>query len=122
MKTDVNGVSQCQPGCENYETFTHRRKKFYQYEYRAEDGELFTCVKPTLTECRKAKDEYFKPVTVVFTPAEFKEKGFDGEIAKYMREHTNTAIVGDVPGIDRHVIRYRTHKDWTNYKNPYSTK
>ena len=35
MKTDVNGVSQCQPGCENYETFTHRRKKFYQYEYRA---------------------------------------------------------------------------------------
>ena len=51
-----------------------------------------------------------------------KEKGFDGEIAKYMREHTNTAIVGDVPGVDRHVIRYRTHKDWTNYKNPYSTK
>lgn len=122
MKTDVNGVSQCQPGCENYETFTHRRKKFYQYEYRAEDGELFTCVKPTLTECRKAKDEYFKPVTVVFTPAEFKEKGFDGEIAKYMREHTNTAIVGDIPGVDRHVIRYRTHKDWMNYKNPYSTK
>lgn len=122
MKTDVNGVSQCQPGCENYETFTHRRKKFYQYEYRAEDGELFTCVKPTLTECRKAKDEYFKPVTVVYTPAEFKEKGFDGEIAKYMREHTNTAIVGDIPGVDRHVIRYRTHKDWTNYKNPYSNK
>lgn len=122
MKTDVNGVSQCQPGCENYETFTHRRKKFYQYEYRAEDGELFTCVKPTLTDCRKAKDEYFKPVTVVYTPAEFKEKGFDGEIAKYMREHTNTAIVGDVPGVDRHVIRYRTHKDWMNYKNPYSAK
>ncbi len=122
MKTDVNGVSQCQKGCENYETFTHRRKKFYQYEYRAEDGELFTCVKPTLSECRKARDEHFKPVTVVYTPAEFKEKGFDGEIAKYMREHTNTAIVGDVPGVDRHVIRYRTHKDWMNYKNPYSTK
>ena len=122
MKTDVNGVSQCQKGCENYETFTHRRKKFYQYDYRAEDGELFTCVKPTLSECRKARDEHFKPITVVYTPAEFKEKGFDGEIAKYMREHTNTAIVGDVPGVDRHVIRYRTHKDWMNYKNPYSTK
>lgn len=122
MKTDVNGISQCQPGCENYETFTHRRKKFYQYEYRADDGELFTCVKPTLSECRKARDEHFKPVTVVYTPAEFKEKGFDGEIAKYMREHTNTAIVGGVPGVDRHVIRYRTHKDWINYKNPYSTK
>lgn len=33
-------------------------------------------------------------------------------------------IVGDVPGVDRHVIRYRTHKDWTNYRNnnPYSNK
>ena len=49
MKTDINGVSQCQKGCENYERFTHRRKTFYQYEYRAEDGELFTCVKPTLS-------------------------------------------------------------------------
>lgn len=124
MKTDVKGVSQCQKGCENYETFTHRRKKFYQYEYRAEDGELFTCVKPTLSECRKARDEHFKPVTVVYTPEQFKELGFDGEIAKYMREHTNTAIVGDTLGIDRHVIRYRTHKDWTNYSNnnPYSIK
>lgn len=122
MKTDIDGVSQCQPGCENYETFTHRRKKFYQYEYRAEDGELFTCVKPTLTECRNARDLHFKPVTVVYTPAEFEEKGFDGEIAQYMRENKNTAIVGDVPGIDRHVIRFRTHKDWTNYKNPFSNK
>lgn len=124
MKTDLNGVSQCQPGCENYETFTHRRKKFYQYEYRAEDGELFTCVKPTLSECRAARDEHFKPVVVVYTPEEFKTKGFDGEIAKYMREHNNTAIVGDIPGVDRHVIRFRTHKDWTNYSNnnPYSKK
>lgn len=122
MKTDINGVSQCQKGCENYERFTHRRKTFYQYEYRAEDGELFTCVKPTLSECRKARDEHFKPVVVVYTPEQFKNKRFDGEIAKYMREHTNTAIVGDTLGIDRHVIRFRTHKDWTNYKNPYSNK
>lgn len=122
MKTDLNGVSQCQKGTENYERFTHRRKMFYQYEYRAEDGELFTCVKPTLSECRKARDEHFKPVVVVYTPEQFKDKGFDGEIAKYMREHTNTAIVGDTLGIDRHVIRFRTHKDWTNYKNPYSNK
>lgn len=122
MKTDINGVSQCQKGCENYERFTHRRKTFYQYEYRAEDGELFTCVKPTLSECRKARGEHFKPVIVVYTPEQFKDKGFDGEIAKYMREHINTAIVGDTLGIDRHVIRFRTHKDWMNYKNPYSNK
>lgn len=126
MKTDVNGVSQYQKSTENYETFytTIRRKKtkLVQYDYRNENGELFSCVKPTLAECRKARDEYFKPVTVVYTPAEFKEKGFDGEIAKYMRENTNTAIVGDIFGVDRHVIRYRTHKDWINYKKPYSTK
>lgn len=51
MKTDINGVSQCQKGTENYETFytTIRRKrtKLIQYDYRNEDGELFTCVKPT---------------------------------------------------------------------------
>ena len=90
MKTDINGVSQCQKGTENYETFytTIRRKrtKLIQYDYRNEDGELFTCVKPTLTECRKARDEHFKPVVVVYTPEQFKELGFDGEIAKYMRD------------------------------------
>lgn len=51
MKTDVNGVSQCQKSTENYETFytTIRRKKtkLVQYDYRNEDGELFSCVKPT---------------------------------------------------------------------------
>ena len=128
MKTDLNGVSQCPKGTENYETFytmvRRKRTKLIQYDYRSEDGELFTCVKPTLTECRKARDEHFKPAVVVYTPEQFKELGFDGEIAMYMREHTNTAIVGDVPGVDRHVIRYRTHKDWTNYRNnnPYSNK
>lgn len=59
MKTDLNGVSQCQKGTENYETFYtmigRKRTKLIQYDYRSEDGELFTCVKPTLTECRKAQ-------------------------------------------------------------------
>lgn len=71
MKTDLNGVSQCPKGTENYETFytmvRRKRTKLIQYDYRSEDGELFTCVKPTLTECRKARDEHFKPV-VVFIP------------------------------------------------------
>jgi hypothetical protein len=58
-------------------------------------------------------------VEIIYTPEQFKEKGFDGEIAKYMRENKNTAIVGDVPGVDRHVIKYEDHKDWFNYKNPY---
>lgn len=43
---------------------------------------------------------------VVYTPEQLKAMGFDGEIAKYMREHKNTAIVGDIPGVDRCVVEY----------------
>jgi len=43
---------------------------------------------------------------VVYTPEQLKTMGFDGEIAKYMREHKNTAIVGDIPGVDRCVVEY----------------
>ncbi|MDE6083026.1 MAG: DUF3873 domain-containing protein, partial [Muribaculaceae bacterium] len=32
--------------------------KRYQYDYRHTDGELFSCVAPTLTECRRKRDEW----------------------------------------------------------------
>lgn len=60
-----------------------------------------------------------KGVKVVYTPEQYKELGFDGEVAKYMRENKNTAIVGDVFGEDMHVIQFDTHKDWFSYGNPY---
>lgn len=60
MKTDNNGCSTCPPGCEQYEKYSYRGKTYFQYDYRAEDGELFSCVKSTLDACRKARDEYFK--------------------------------------------------------------
>lgn len=56
MKTDKNGCSTCQPGKEQYETFTMQGKKYVQYDYRTESGELFACVKPTLAECRQKRD------------------------------------------------------------------
>ncbi len=59
-------------------------------------------------------------VVVIFDPIAFQEKGFDGEIATYMREHKNTAIVGEVLGVDRHVIQFTDRSGWDNYKNPYS--
>ena len=31
---------------------------FVQYDYRHTDGELFSCVKPTLDECRAARDKW----------------------------------------------------------------
>nr|WP_092364122.1 DUF3873 family protein [Enterocloster lavalensis] len=29
-----------------------------QYDYRAEDGELFSCVRQSLEECRAARDRW----------------------------------------------------------------
>ena len=52
----INRVSTCQSaGTENYEKFQtgigRRKRTLVQYDYRHTDGELFSCVKPTLDEC-----------------------------------------------------------------------
>lgn len=57
-----NGVSTCQTaGTEKYESFLsgygRKRRTLVQYDYRHTDGELFSCVKPTLEECRTARDK-----------------------------------------------------------------
>ena len=58
----ANGVSTTTtPGTEQYEIFYivfRPRRKRYQYDYRHTDGELFSCVAPTLTECRRKRDEW----------------------------------------------------------------
>ena len=59
----ANGVSTTTtPGTEQHEVFytgyRTRRKKHYQYDYRHTDGELFSCVAPTLKECRQRRDEW----------------------------------------------------------------
>lgn len=53
----INGMSTCTgAGAEKHERFqlgTGRRKRtLVQFDYRSEDGALFSCVKPTLDECR----------------------------------------------------------------------
>ena len=58
-----NGITTTNaPGQEQYETFTckvaGKVKRYYQYDYRHTDGELFSCVKPTLTKCRDARDTW----------------------------------------------------------------
>ena len=58
----ANGVSTTTtPGTEQYEVIYigyRYRSKRYQYDYRHTDGELFSCVAPTLTECRRKRDEW----------------------------------------------------------------
>lgn len=59
----ANGVSTTTtPGTEQYEIFysAHRGKKVSRlmYDYRHTDGELFSCVAPTLKECRQRRDKW----------------------------------------------------------------
>ena len=61
-KMTVNGVSTCIAG-EKYEQFQlkigRKIRTMFQYDYRdAVSGELFSCVKPTLEECRNKRDEW----------------------------------------------------------------
>jgi hypothetical protein len=50
---------------EQYEKLTRsvgrkQRKTYIQYDFRAESGELFSTVKPTLDECRAARDLWLR--------------------------------------------------------------
>ena len=56
VMNDKNGCSICKNGEERYESFTMMHRKMCQYDYRTEEGELFSCVKPTLEQCRIARD------------------------------------------------------------------
>lgn len=62
MKTDVNGCSTCQVGEEHYEYFKPRVMARYdtmcQYDYRHTNGELFSCVRHTLAQCRQEMSEW----------------------------------------------------------------
>ncbi len=47
-------------GHEQYEEFEVRRKTYVQYDYRHTNGELFSCVKPNLEDCRAARDKWLE--------------------------------------------------------------
>lgn len=46
------------PGQEQHEYFidSATRKRRCQYDYRDDDGELFSCVRTTLADCRLARN------------------------------------------------------------------
>lgn len=50
------------PGTEQHEYFYVRQGRRSlqrcQYDYRHTDGELFSCIKPTLQDCVDARDEW----------------------------------------------------------------
>ena len=58
-----NGVSTCRKaGSEQFEKFQtgigRRKRTLVQYDYRAYEGELFSCVAPTVEECRRRRDAW----------------------------------------------------------------
>ena len=62
-RMSINGVSTCQTaGTEKYVSFQsgfgRRKRTLVQSDYRHTDGELFSCVKPTLDECRTERDKW----------------------------------------------------------------
>ncbi len=61
---DTNGCTLCRTaGEERFEYFTSAtrpRRRLCQYDYRARNGRLFSCVKPTLDACRTARDAWLK--------------------------------------------------------------
>lgn len=64
-KMTVNGVSTTTtPGQEQYEFFPagygKKRRMFCQYDYRSMDGELFSCVRETLEQCREERDAWLQ--------------------------------------------------------------
>lgn len=58
------GVSTAKAGEEKYEKFTTRvgrkSRTMYQYDYRTPDGELFSCVAPSLEACRMRRDSWLE--------------------------------------------------------------
>ena len=58
---DNNGCTMCRTAREErYERFMMGGRIRYQYDYRASNGVLFSCVRPTLEACRTAKDAWLQ--------------------------------------------------------------
>lgn len=58
---NLNGCTKCREiGNERYEKFrmSYNKKYYYQYDYRHTNGELFSCVAPTLEMCRAKRDKW----------------------------------------------------------------
>ena len=62
MKTDISGVSTCPPGEERWEWYEWRALpgRRVQYDWRAEDGKLFSCIARTLEEARARRDRWME--------------------------------------------------------------
>ena len=47
-------------GNEQWEVYSRKGKTFIQYDYRDNNGKLFSCVRPSLEACRTYKNSVIK--------------------------------------------------------------
>lgn len=57
---EVKGLLPCNEQYEEYKDFQGRT--LFQYDYRAEDGKLFTCVRECIAECIEAKNKWLSDI------------------------------------------------------------
>ncbi|MFR9543607.1 MAG: DUF3873 family protein [Rikenellaceae bacterium] len=62
---NLGAVSTCPIGEERYKYFDltprpRRRGRYIQYEWRSPTNELFSCVAPTLEQCREKREVWIK--------------------------------------------------------------
>jgi len=62
MRTDINGCSVTPSGTEQYEYYwsVNLQSTSCQYDYRTQDGKLFSCIGTTLEFCREKRDAWLK--------------------------------------------------------------
>jgi hypothetical protein len=62
MFTDIKGCANIANGEEQWEAYFSKlsKKQLIEYQYRAENGKLFSCVRPTVEKCRDLRDEWLE--------------------------------------------------------------
>jgi len=60
MKTDIKGCSTCLNGQESFEPFFHKGQEYIQYDYRTDDGQLFSTVARDLANARKKRNNWLE--------------------------------------------------------------
>lgn len=109
-KMNLHGVSICPAGEENYERYKDFRGKWlFQYDYRDTDGELFSVVMPTLTECRMRRDKWLQ--NKILDNAELQEIRQGGKTILHSTDGVSIPVIfNNLTGKNS-----KTAEDYSNY-------
>jgi hypothetical protein len=74
------------------------KKNLVSYDYRHTDGELFSCVKPTLEQCRANRDKWLKGKTkkAQHTPGPWRYDGENGTFSVFSDDENECGDIAQV--------------------------